>query len=96
MPVPAARANRIEVELPKPPKDAKWAEPAKYIDRVVYRADGEGYLPDAFAQVFLVNASGGSARQLTSGDFDTARIAELHARCQASAGQRQPTRGCGL
>ena len=70
MPAPAAR-KPLEVDLPKPPKDAKWAEAPKYIDSVVYRADGEGYLPDAFAQVFLVSASGGAARQLTSGDFDT-------------------------
>lgn len=69
MPTPAAR-KPLEVDLPKPPKDAKWAEPVKFIDRVVYRADGEGYLPDAFTQVFLVGANGGTARQLTQGDFD--------------------------
>ena len=69
MPVPATR-KPLDVDLPKPPKDAKWAEPPKYIDRVVFRADGGGYLPDAFSQVFLVDAGGGAARQLTSGDFD--------------------------
>ncbi|MFO1468759.1 MAG: S9 family peptidase [Steroidobacteraceae bacterium] len=69
MPAPAVR-KPLEVTLPQPPKDAKWAEVPKYIDRVVYRADGGGYLPDAFSQVFVVDAAGGAARQLTSGDFD--------------------------
>jgi dipeptidyl aminopeptidase/acylaminoacyl peptidase len=69
MPVPATR-KALETNMPQPPKDAKWAEPPKYIDRVVYRADGGGYLPDAYSQVFLVDAAGGAARQLTGGNFD--------------------------
>lgn len=69
MPVPADR-KALEVKMPKMPKDAKWADPVKYIDRVVYRADGSGYLPDAYSQVFVVDASGGAARQLTRGNFD--------------------------
>ncbi len=60
----------LEVELPEAPKDAKWAEPLKAIDRMVYRADGEGFLPDAYAQLFVVSADGGTARQLTEGAFD--------------------------
>ena len=60
----------LEVELPEQPADAEWAPPLKAIDRMVYRADGEGYLPDAFGQVFVVPAEGGTPRQLTSGAFD--------------------------
>ena len=60
MRVPAKR-EPLKVELPEAPKDAKWAEPLKAIDRMVYRADGEGFLPDAFAQVFVVSADGGTA-----------------------------------
>ena len=69
MRVPEKR-QPLEVELPEAPKDAKWAEPLKAIDRMVYRADGEGFLPDAFAQVFVVSADGGPARQLTEGAWD--------------------------
>jgi acylaminoacyl-peptidase len=60
----------LKVKLPDAPKEAKWAEPLKAIDRMVYRADGEGFLPDAFEQVFVVPAEGGSARQLTEGPYD--------------------------
>jgi dipeptidyl aminopeptidase/acylaminoacyl peptidase len=60
----------LKVELPETPKNAKWADPPKLIDRMVFRADGEGYLPSTYNQVFVVSADGGAARQLTHGDFD--------------------------
>ncbi|HTV98505.1 MAG TPA: S9 family peptidase [Steroidobacteraceae bacterium] len=69
MPVPAER-KPLKVELPQAPKGASWAEPPKLIDRLVYRIDGEGYLPDTFSQLFVMPADGGPARQLTHGDFN--------------------------
>jgi len=74
MRVPAKR-EPLAVKLPEKPEDAKWAEPLKAIDRMVYRADGEGFLPDAFGQVFVVAADGGSPRQLTEGLFDHGDLA---------------------
>jgi dipeptidyl aminopeptidase/acylaminoacyl peptidase len=70
MPV-AAERKPLKVELPEAPKNAKWADPPKLIDRMVFRADGEGYLPNVFSQLFIIGADGGAARQLTQGDFDT-------------------------
>ncbi len=69
MPV-AEQHKPLKVDLPEAPKTARWAEPPRIIDRVVYRVDGEGYLPNSYSQVFLVSAEGGAARQLTHGDFD--------------------------
>jgi dipeptidyl aminopeptidase/acylaminoacyl peptidase len=69
MPV-AQERKPLKVELPEAPKNAKWADPPKLIDRMVFRADGEGYLPSSFSQLFIVSADGGAARQLTHGDFD--------------------------
>jgi acylaminoacyl-peptidase len=74
MRVPAKR-NPLKVTLPEPPKGAKWADPLQTIDRVVYRADGEGFLPDAYRQVFVVPADGGAARQLTEGPWQHDDIA---------------------
>jgi dipeptidyl aminopeptidase/acylaminoacyl peptidase len=70
MPVPAER-KALKVDLPEAPKNAKWADPPKLIDRMVFRADGEGYLPNVFSQLFIIGADGGAARQLTQGDFDS-------------------------
>lgn len=55
---------------PEKPEGANWAPPVKVIDSVVYRADGEGYLDAGFNHVFIVSAEGGTARQLTDGDFN--------------------------
>jgi dipeptidyl aminopeptidase/acylaminoacyl peptidase len=70
MPV-AAERKPLKVNLPEAPKSAHWADPPKLIDRMVFRVDGEGYLPNVFSQLFIISADGGAAVQLTSGDFDT-------------------------
>ncbi len=56
-------------ELPKAPEGADWAPPAKVIEQVNYRADGAGYLKPGYTQVFVLPADGGTARQVTSGDY---------------------------
>ncbi len=69
MPV-AAERKPLKVELPDAPKSAKWADPPKLIDRMVFRIDGEGYLANVFNQLFVIGSEGGAARQLTRGDYD--------------------------
>jgi dipeptidyl aminopeptidase/acylaminoacyl peptidase len=69
MAVPAER-KPLKVDLPEAPKGSHWAEPPRLIDRMVYRADGEGYLPNTFSQLYVISADGAAARQLTHGDFD--------------------------
>jgi dipeptidyl aminopeptidase/acylaminoacyl peptidase len=55
---------------PPKPEGANWAPPVKVVDSVVYRADGEGWLNSGYSHVFVVSAEGGTARQLTQGDFN--------------------------
>jgi acylaminoacyl-peptidase len=55
--------------LPKAPEGAKWADPPKVYDRLVYRFNGRGYLKTGFLQRFVVSAEGGAPRQLTSGNL---------------------------
>jgi len=64
--------NSPPVNLPGKPKGATWAEPAKFIDDVYYRADGGGYSQKGFNQLFTLDANGGNAKQLTSDEFDNA------------------------
>jgi acylaminoacyl-peptidase len=68
MPVPE-EAPPLAKPLEKP-AGAEWAAPPKVIEKLIYRADGEGYLPDTRQQVFVVSALGGTPRQLTTGAFD--------------------------
>lgn len=55
---------------PAAPKDSDWAEPFKLYDDLVFRFDGRGYLKRGTRHVFVVNAEGGTPRQVTFGDND--------------------------
>lgn len=55
---------------PPAPEGAEWAAPAKVIETMPYRADGEGYLDPGFSHLFVLPAEGGTPRQITSGDYD--------------------------
>jgi len=56
----------------KKPKGAEWAPAPKYIDKLVYRSDGGGYLNESYNHIFLMPAEGGTPRQITSGDHNHA------------------------
>jgi len=66
MPVPVKK--KLEVDLPEKPEGAKWAKPAKIIEQMIYRFDGEGYLDDGYNQIFVLPSEGGTPRQVTSND----------------------------
>ncbi len=57
------------VSLPSAPEGAQWAPPAKVIDSLIYRGDGQGYLDQGFSQIFILSVDGGTPRQITSGPF---------------------------
>jgi len=57
-------------KLPSPPEGAEWAGPAKVVDSLVYRIDGQGYVPEGYNHIFLMPAEGGTPRQLTKGDYN--------------------------
>ena len=56
-------------DMPAPPEGAKWSEPARVIDRSVYRFNGVGYLEPGFTHLFVIPAEGGTPRQITSGEY---------------------------
>ncbi|MEM6648429.1 MAG: S9 family peptidase [Bacteroidota bacterium] len=55
--------------LPSAPAGAEWAEPARVITNLNYRSDGRGFLPTGSTHLFVVPAEGGTARQISTGDF---------------------------
>ncbi|GAA3892047.1 S9 family peptidase [Sphingomonas limnosediminicola] len=54
---------------PPKPEGANWAKPLEVIDKVTYRADGQGYIKPGFDKIFMVDADGGAPRQLTFGAY---------------------------
>ena len=69
--------------LPAAPEGAKWADAPKVYEDLIYRFNGPGYLKPGYSQIFVVASDGGAPRQLTTGDFPTARV---------PAGSGDPTR----
>lgn len=69
MEVPANH-QPLKVKMPKKPKGAKWSEKVTYVSKARYQRDGRGIMDPAFSHVFLIPADGGSARQLTDGDYN--------------------------
>lgn len=64
----AAKAPVIVSGIKKP-KGAKWADAPRITDRLKHEADGQGYLEPGFSHIFTVPANGGSARQISTGNF---------------------------
>jgi acylaminoacyl-peptidase len=71
VPAPAAHIGT----LPSAPEGAKWAEPAKVIDKLVYRFNGMGYLKPGYTHLFVVPADGGTPRQISQGNFQHGGLA---------------------
>jgi len=56
--------------IPNPPKGAKWTKPPTVIDQVDYSQDRVGFLERGYRQLFIVPADGGTARQITEGNWN--------------------------
>jgi dipeptidyl aminopeptidase/acylaminoacyl peptidase len=68
----SARVPASEPQLvtpPDAPEGADWAEPPRVETRLNHEADGVGVLDYGYDHLFVVRAGGGSARQVTSGEY---------------------------
>ena len=63
-------STSFPIDMPAPPEGASWTAPPKIIDRVHYRFDRVGFLEVGYQHLFRVPAEGGTARQLTDGDWN--------------------------
>ena len=63
-------SNPWPIDLPAPPEGANWTPPPRIIDRIHYRYDRIGFLEEGFTHLFRVASGGGTARQLTSGEWN--------------------------
>jgi Tol biopolymer transport system component len=63
-------ATPWDISMPKPPSGATWTAAPRVVDRMHYRQDRRGFMEDGYLHLFLVSADGGTARQLTSGEWN--------------------------
>jgi dipeptidyl aminopeptidase/acylaminoacyl peptidase len=62
--------NTWPIAMPRAPEGARWTEAPRIVERLDYRQDREGFVDDAYRHLFVVPASGGTPRQLTTGDWN--------------------------
>jgi Tol biopolymer transport system component len=57
------------IDMPSAPANGKWTAPPRVVNRLHYRLDRSGYTRTGFSHIFVVPADGGSARELTTGEW---------------------------
>lgn len=63
-------APPVITKMPKKPKGAKWAPAPRITDRFKHEADGQGYLKPGYRHIYVISSEGGTARKITSGNFN--------------------------
>ena len=63
-------ADFAGVSLPDRPEGASWVAEPKVVERAGYKRDRRGYVDTSWTHVFVVPADGGTARQLTDGEWN--------------------------
>ncbi|HEV2388023.1 MAG TPA: S9 family peptidase [Candidatus Acidoferrales bacterium] len=56
--------------IPHPPAGAKWAEQPILADKLHWRANGSGLVPNGYTQIFVVGAGGGAPHQVSHGNYN--------------------------
>jgi len=60
----------VIISMPRKPKGADWAKPARITDRLKHESDGSGYIAPGFIHIFIIPAEGGAPRQLSSENYN--------------------------
>jgi Tol biopolymer transport system component len=59
-----------KIDMPKPPEGAKWTKKPRVIEGVYFRQDRRGFMEEGYLHLFVVDAGGGTPKQLTSGKWN--------------------------
>ncbi|HUG14541.1 MAG TPA: S9 family peptidase [Thermomicrobiales bacterium] len=80
--------SKVDKDVPEGPKSD-----VRHVTALRYKLDGEGFLDGKRRHVFQVSATGGEARQLTDGDWDSTQPAlSPDGRCLAVVSNRSENR----
>ncbi len=63
-------SSRWNIPMPTPPEGARWTDAPRVVDDLHYRQDRAGFMRRGFTHLFIVPAEGGTARALTSGEWN--------------------------
>ena len=57
------------IDMPEAPKGAKWTAPPRIVQTLHFRQDRRGFIEPGYRHLFVVPADGGTARQVSKGDW---------------------------
>ncbi len=57
-------------KMPEKPPGAKWADPPIVVTKLRWRENGSGLIQPGFNQIFAIPSTGGTAKQVSSGDYN--------------------------
>ena len=63
------RSNAWPIKMPKAPAGAKWTEAPRIVEQLNYRRDRSGFIDNGYRTSSSCPPSGGTPRQITSGQF---------------------------
>jgi dipeptidyl aminopeptidase/acylaminoacyl peptidase len=58
-----------KIDMPEAPKDAKWTGAPRIVQSLHFRQDRRGFMEPGYRHLFVVPADGGTARQVSKGDW---------------------------
>lgn len=58
--------------LPSPPSGAKWEPQPILADKLIWRFNGRGMIPNGYSQIFVVGADGSGLHQVSHGNYNFA------------------------
>lgn len=64
------KPNVWAIDMPAAPPGATWTPAPRYVNTLHYRADRRGFLESGYVHLFVVPTEGGTARQVTKGDWN--------------------------
>ena len=67
------KADHWKIDMPSRPDGASWTKAPRIVESLVYRRDRVGFYEEGFTHIYIVPADGGSARQVTTGDWHHGR-----------------------
>jgi dipeptidyl aminopeptidase/acylaminoacyl peptidase len=57
-------------KMPEKPPGAKWADPPIVVTKLRWRENGSGLVQPGFNQIFAIPSTGGTPKQVSSGDYN--------------------------
>ncbi len=63
------KSDPWKIDMPSAPKEAKWTKAPRLVQSLHFRQDRRGFSDSGNIHLFVVPADGGTARQITSGDW---------------------------